>query len=393
MRVRKIIHLDLDAFFCAVEEIRDPSLKGKPFAVGGQPEGRGVISSCSYAARRFGVHSAMPTSRARRLCPELIILSGNYASYRSASIEVMKILSEVTPLLEQLSIDEAFMDVTDLPEPIENICRQIQTKVNRQVRLPCSLGGASNMLVAKIANNIGKAANRSAEPPNAIRVVAAGDEARFLAALPVGELWGVGPKTALRLEKMGIITIGDLAKTPETLLMQRFGKMGSDLWRHAHGIDERPVTPYHEVKSISQEITFEKDVTDLAQLDGTLRRLSEQVGYRLRQKRVCAATVRIKIRWHDFATLTRQVTLPQPVDQDSILYAAARKLFDQVWQPRRPVRLLGVGSSGLVTTVHQPELWETPAEKERRLLQAIDSLRQRYGHPVVRRGLNRDPRK
>ncbi|MDZ4160012.1 MAG: DNA polymerase IV, partial [Anaerolineaceae bacterium] len=304
------------------------------------------------------------------------------------SLHVMGILSNATPLLEQLSIDEAFLDVTDLPQPAETIARELQLKINSQVKLPCSLGVAANKLVAKIANNIGKAANKTGEAPNAIMVIPPGDEAAFLTPLPVQELWGVGPKTAARFEKLGIRTIGDLAKMPPERLVMQFGKMGGDLWQHARGIDERPVTPHHEAKSISQELTFEKDVTDFTRLDRTLRQLSEQIGYRLRQEHLCAFTVRIKLRWHDFSTLTRQITLPQPADQDGILYAAARQLFEHTWQPRRPVRLLGVGVSGLVAAYHQLSLWETPSDKEARLLEALDALRERYGRQVVRRGIS-----
>ncbi|GIK37886.1 MAG: DNA polymerase IV [Chloroflexota bacterium] len=281
---RKILHLDLDAFFCAVEEQRDPGLRGKAFAVGGRPDQRGVVASCSYATRRFGIHSAMPMSRAVKLCPQLIIVSSHFDLYRVASQQVMARLHLLTPLVEQLSIDEAFLDVSDLPEPAAVLARRLQGMINTELHLPCSLGVATNKLVAKIANDAGKSAARSGQPPNALQVVPPGQEAAFLAPLPVESLWGVGPKTAERLHGLGLRTIGDLARWPEADLVRRFGQPGHDLARHAKGLDERPVVTEHEAKSISQEITFVKDVTDDPILRETLRQQSEQVGYHLRAK-------------------------------------------------------------------------------------------------------------
>ena len=205
---RKILHLDLDAFFCAVEEQRDPSLRGQPFAVGGRPESRGVVASCSYAARQFGIHSAMPMARAVRQCPPLIIVPSRYGAYEAASRQVMARLHQLTPLVEQLSIDEAFLDVSDLPERAELIARRLQATINRELDLPCSLGVAANKLVAKIANNVGKAAIKSDRPPNTIKVVPPGQEAAFLAPLPATELWGVGPKTAEQLAQMAGVKLG-----------------------------------------------------------------------------------------------------------------------------------------------------------------------------------------
>ncbi len=226
--LRKILHLDLDAFFCAVEEQRDPNLRSKAFAVGGRPETRGVVASCSYAARRFGVRSAMPMARAVKLCPHLIIVPSHFDAYRAASQQVMAHLYQLTPLVEQVSIDEAFLDVSDRPEPAEGLARRLQTTINTELNLPCSLGVATNKLVAKIANDVGKAAARSDQPPNALQVVPPGQEAAFLAPLPVEALWGVGPKTAERLHGLGLHTIGDLARWPEADLGRRFGQHGYD---------------------------------------------------------------------------------------------------------------------------------------------------------------------
>ncbi|NMC55249.1 MAG: DNA polymerase IV [Chloroflexi bacterium] len=252
MGFRKILHLDLDAFFCAVEELRNPDLVGKAFAVGGAPEQRGVVSSCSYAARQMGVHSAMPMAKALKLCPNLIVVRGNHHDYGFHSERVMAILCDISPLVEQISIDEAFIDVSDLPEDGERIARGLQARIQKETGLPCSIGVASNKLVAKIANNIGKSRHRGITSPRAILVVQPGEEAQFLASLPVKEMWGVGPKTAESLTRMGIHTIGDLAAAPEKLLAQHFGKMGGQLSRSARGLDDRPVEVEYNIKNLSQ---------------------------------------------------------------------------------------------------------------------------------------------
>lgn len=386
MKARKILHLDLDAFFCAVEELRDPALRGKPFAVGGSPQGRGVVASCSYAARQFGVHSAMPMAQALRACPGLIVVRGQHGRYGAASQEVRALFYDLTPLVEPISIDEAFLDVSDLPQTAEEIARSLQKRIEDELGLPSSLGVASNKLVAKIANNIGKGRHSGPTPPRAILVVPPGQEAAFLAPLAVKELWGVGPKTAARLKRLGLRTIGDLAHLNEAVLTAQFGKTGHDLWLRAQGLDDRPVHEEREVKSISQETTFAQDVADGDELRRTLAQLAENVAYSLRQQGLCAGTVRIKLRWAHFSTHTRQLTLAQPTDADGMIAQAACALFDTLWEGGRPVRLLGVGASSLTPCAHQLSLWETPDEKERRLLAALDALRERYGEKVVRRG-------
>jgi DNA polymerase-4 len=384
--LRKILHLDLDAFFCAVEEQRDPGLHGRPFAVGGQPDQRGVVASCSYAARRFGIRSAMPMARAVKLCPELIIVPSRYKAYQAASRQVMARLHELTPLVEQLSIDEAFLDVTDLPEPGQVLARRLQMTIRDELGLPCSLGVATNKLVAKIANNVGKASARTEGTPNAITVVPPGQEAAFLAPLPVKELWGVGPKTAAHLANMGLHTIGDIARWSETDLARRFGKHGHDLARRARGIDDRPVETEHEAKSISQETTFAKDISDGEVLRRTLRQLSEQVGRRLRKAGLQGTTVKLKLRWSDFTTLTRQVTLPQPTNLDAEIYVAILHLFEKVWPPGKRVRLLGVGVSNFETPARQLGLWDATSETDERLQATLDDLRERFGDHAVQRG-------
>lgn len=356
---RKILHLDLDAFFCAVEEQRDPTLHGRPFAVGGRPEERGVVASCSYPARRFGVHSAMPMSRALNLCPELIVVSSRHHVYGDVSRQVMERLEAATPLVEQISIDEAFLDMSDLLQPPDLLARQLQMTINQDLGLPCSLGVATNKLVAKIANDVGKAGARKGQPPNAITVVPPGQEADFLSPLPAEALWGVGPKTAARLAEIGIHTIGDITRWPEDVLVNLFGKNGRDLALRARGIDDSPIITTHIAKSVSQETTFSRDISHAETLHKTLRELSEGVGRQLRSADLSGTTVRLKLRWPDFTTLTRQITLPQPTDQDGEIFTAALQLFEKVWKPRQAVRLLGVGVSGLGPPMRQLSLWDT----------------------------------
>ncbi len=385
-RNRKILHLDLDAFFCAVEELRRPELHGKPFAVGGKPNQRGVISSCSYPARKLGVRSAMPSAVAIRKCPSLILLPGDYHAYRAASEQVMEILHRFTGLVEQLSIDEAFLDVSDLHESGLDIAKRLQAVIREETGLPCSIGAASNKLVAKTATDRGKADSRSGDYPCSIRVVPAGEEAAFLAPLKTEALWGVGPKTAERLAEMNLHTIGELAALPEARLVELFGKNGRDLSLRAAGIDERPVETERMVKSISQEVTFDRDRSDGAYLLRTLQDQAEKVAFRLREQGLCASTVRIKLRWPDFSTHSRQTTLDLPTNADSILFGAAEQLLKDIWKPGQAVRLLGIGASNLSECARQLSLWDTPDEKERRLLEALDDLRERYGKKVVRRG-------
>lgn len=385
-RFRKIIHLDLDAFFCAVEELRDPSLAGKAFAVGGKAGQRGVISTCSYAARKFGVHSAMPTGQALRLCPNLILISSNFGDYHAKSHEVMEIVRQLSGLVEQVSVDEAFVDVTDLPEDGEKIACTLQEKVRVQTGLPCSIGVASNKLVAKIATDTGKARNKGESYPRAILVIPPGREAEFLAPLPAKAMWGVGPKMEASLAEMGLHTIGEIATCPEEVLTRKFGKYGAELHLHAKGIDDRPVTVEYEAKSISQEVTFSKDTADLVFLRRKVKELSSKVGYRMRCEGVCARVIRLKLRWSDFSTHTRQTALSQPTDQDRVIAETAEALLMKLWQNDRPVRLIGVGGANLVERAHQMTLWDTPSEKERKLLTALDELRDKYGKGAVQHG-------
>jgi DNA polymerase-4 len=382
--------MDLDAFFCSVEELRDPSLKGKAFAVGGQPGSRGVISTASYAARKFGVHSALPTGQALRLCPGLILVSSFHSGYEEMSRKVMKIVGDYSPLVETLSIDEAFLDVSDLPDTPLQIARSLQSRINRETDLPCSIGGAANMLVAKIANDHGKHLHKDPTPPNAITIVEPGTEAAFLAPLPIDALWGVGPKTEARLKALHIHTIGDLAGRAENEMARVFGQSGCDLLERARGIDTREIQLEHEAKSISQEVTYDQDTDDEEYLLKTIRRLSANVGSQLRKQGITAKTIRIKIRWANFETHTRQAALAQPTDCDSVITSNAIDLFHKIWTKGKKVRLIGVGTAQFSQEPVQLNLLETTDDREKRLLRSVDELRERFGKQIVYHGFDLD---
>jgi len=387
-KTRKILHLDLDAFFCAVEEQLDPSLKGKAIAVGGQPDERGVVASASYPARKFGVRSAMPMSQAVRLCPDLIIVSQTRDAYHECSDAVMALLHDTTPFVEPLSIDEAFLDVTMLPDSIEAIAKNLQRRINKELELPCSLGGATSKLIAKTANTIGKSQQPKDKPPNTVLIIPDGDEKQFLAPLPIRQLWGVGPKTAQNLEKLGLRTIGDIARWSEGELSARFGKLGRDIWQRANAIDFRSVETSVESKSISKEITFTKDESNEAQLKRTLRRLSDGVGRQTRQSELYGSTVRLKLRWSDFTTVTRQMTLTNPTDRDDEIFDCVVELFDKFWIKNKPVRLIGVGLTGFMEEPNrQLSLWDNPVEEKQadELQSTLDKLKDKFGDSMIKR--------
>jgi len=384
--VRTILHLDLDAFYCAVEENQNPELRGKPFAVGGKPSERGVVSSCSYAARAFGVRSAMPMSRALRVCPGLIIVPGHHRLYSEASRQVMERLRTVTPLVEQISIDEAFLDISDLSDKPERIARRLQAGIRDELGLPSSIGIAPNKLVSKIATEVGKKAATKGKPPFALTVVPPGKEAEFLSLLPADMLWGVGPKTSARLNELGIHTIGDIARWPDAELVRLFGENGREMAKHARGQDGRAVVTEREIKSISQEVTFSRDVREDKSIEKTLTDLSVQVGRRLRKNELAGTTVKLKIRWPDFTTLTRQVTLPNTTNNDNEIAETALGLLRKNRKSGQAVRLIGVGVSGLGEPMRQLELWGTDSEKERKLQEVVDELREKYGDKAIKRG-------
>ena len=375
---RRIIHFDLDAFFASVEELLDPSLVGTAFAVGWPASERGVISTASYAARKFGIHSALPTAQALRLYPELRLITPQHHLYGDYSRRVMAIVSSETPLMEQISIDEAFLDFTGDPRPAGEIAAALQARILSETGLPSSFGVAGNKLVAKIATNVGK--------PNGLVVVPPGEEAAFLAPLPMEMLWGVGPKMRAKLSELGLRTIGDLAALPEADLARRFGETGRALAERARGLDDRPVENTREAKSISQETTFARDVRDGAVLRRTVLEFSEGVASSLRQEGLTARTVKIKVRWPPFETITRQTTLDQPTDLELEIFQTAWALFEKAWRGGRPVRLIGVGVAGLAPAARQLDLFgDSTQQRAARLAEAVDKIRAKYGWGALKR--------
>jgi len=374
---RTILHFDLDAFFCSVEVLLDPSLKGKAFVVGGAASGRGVVASASYEARKFGIHSAMPTAQAQHLAPGLLVISHRHGTYSEHSKRVMQLVRGSAPLFQQISIDEAYLDVSDDPRPGRSIAGDLKQQIKDRFGLPTSWGVAANKLVAKIATEVGK--------PDGLTVVPAGEEAGFLAKLPVRMIPGVGPKLEARLAERGIRLMGELARMDSQILAGMFGSYGPELAARARGEDDRPVHEGHDPKSMSAERTFAVDVKDEAQLHRTLLRMSEEVGYRLRKAGLAGWTVKLKLRWPDFSTITRQMRLEQNTDDDGEIYHCALELFGAVWRPGKAVRLLGVGVSDLNPPVRQLKLFDQQGADRERLKDALDEIRGRFGPDAVRR--------
>lgn len=347
-RTRVIVHLDLDAFYAAVEMLENPDLADKAVIVGGRPQERGVVASASYPARAFGVRSAMPTSRALALCPGAIVLPPRHGLYLDYSRRVMRLLEQASPLMEQLSVDEAFLDLTDIVGAWDasiDLAGRLQRRVREEVGLSASLGVATNKLVAKIASDRHK--------PGGLTVVQPGEEAAFLAPLPVQVLWGVGPVTAQKLAGMGITRVGDLTRISEKELRASFGQQGATMARQAQGIDDRPLVAEREPKSLSQESTFVRDLSDADELQQHLWRLSQQVSRRLKRASLVAGTVAIKLRYADFTTCTRQMTISVPTDDEQEIYQTALTLLHRGWQPGRAIRLLGVAGRQLSPPVGQ----------------------------------------
>ncbi|MCK5318627.1 MAG: DNA polymerase IV [Anaerolineales bacterium] len=374
---RTILHFDLDAFFCSVESLLNPGLEGRAFVVGGSAEGRGVVSSASYAAREFGIRSAMPTAQALRKAPDLIVISPQHAMYSERSQEIMSFLRDSAPVVEQLSIDEAFLDVSDDPRTGLEVARFLQREILKRFKLPTSWGVASNKLVAKIATEVGK--------PKGLIVVPSGQEAAFLAPLPARMLWGVGPKTKDRLAERGVHTIGDMANMSAHTLIESLGDNGLELASRARGEDDRPVVEGRDPKSMSAERTFSTDISDWPVLRTVILRLSETVGRRLRKAELTGHTIKIKVRWPDFTTKTRQVRLEQSTDRERIIFDESRKLFQGLWKKGQAVRLLGVGVSDLHEPIRQLGLFDRQWDRDERLQQAIDSIRNQYGPDSLRR--------
>jgi DNA polymerase-4 len=381
--VRSFFHVDMDAFFVSVEELFDPSLKGKPVVVGGRPNERGVVSA-SYAARKFGVHSAMPLRTAYQLCPQAIFVDGHPDRYRECSQQVYTVLQSFSPLVEMASIDEAYLDMTGterLYGPPLRAAHLLHQRMKEETRLNCSVGIASSRLVAKITSDQAK--------PNGILWVVPGREAAFLAPLDVRKVPGVGKVTEKNLHTLGIRKVGDLAQLDEAFLEQRFGKWGMALAGKARGLDaggwfDSEIGAGDGPKSISHEHTFNEDTADLAQIEPTLSRLCEMVGRRLREHGLHARTIQLKLRYSDFSTITRAHSVPRATQLDTELYDEVRALFQQNWKPGAKVRLLGVHASGWAEGEEQLDLLgEERHERWKQALAAADRMRDRYGESAV----------
>jgi DNA polymerase-4 len=377
---RTILHVDLDAFFAAVEQRDRPELRGRPVIVGGAggEDSRGVVSAASYEARVFGVHSAMSLREAYRRCPNGVFLPVDGRRYQAASRDVMAILRRFTPQVEPISIDEAFLDVTGSAALFGDgpaIARQIKHDVRAEVGLTASVGVASTKLVAKIASDLRK--------PDGLVVVAPGDEATFLAPLPISRLWGVGEKTAKVLADYAVRTIGDLAALPPDLIERRFGKHGTSLVERARGIDPDPVHEGDPAKSVGHEHTFDVDTSDPEMIERTLLGMADGVAGRLRSAGVRASTVTVKVRDSSFRTITRQRTLAEPTDMTEPIFRAALELARPEVRGIR-VRLLGVTASNLGER-EQLALFETTEPRRRRAVEAADALRHRFGERTVTR--------
>jgi DNA polymerase-4 len=382
--VKTIFHVDMDAFFVSVEELFEPSLKGKPVVVGGQRHERGVVSAASYEARKFGVHSAMPLRTAAKLCPQAIFVDGHPERYRERSQRVFDVLNKFSPQVEMASIDEAYLDMTGTERlhgaPLR-AAHSLHARMKADTELNCSIGIGTSRLIAKVSSAQAK--------PNGVLWIVPGQEAKFLAPLDVRAIPGVGKVIEQNLHALGIQKVGDLAGKDEHFLEERFGKWGLALAGKSQGKDaggwfDSEVGEDTDAKSISHEHTFNEDTGDREQLESTLTRLSEMVGRRLREAHVYARTIQLKLRYKNFTTITRAHTLTVPTQLDNDIFEEARQLFRKNWRAGAAVRLLGVQASSLETQSSQIELLDGDRQQRwKQALSAVDSLRDKYGESSV----------
>ena len=378
---RRILHLDMDAFFASVEEVLNPELKGKPLIIGGDmTDTRGVVSTASYAARKFGVHSAMPLAQAKKLCPHGIFMRGSFEHYRVASEKVNLLLRTLSPVVESVSIDEAYVDVTGSQKLFggdDAIAHYIKTRIREETQLPCTLAIAPNKLVAKIGSDAGK--------PDGYLCIREGEERSFLSPLPIKRLSGVGPRTGELLESLGVETIGDLASIPLETLMRVFGQGGYALQRAAQGISTSPVQTESIPKSVGRETTFEQDSMDWNMVECTLAYLTERAAHALREKGMETRCVTLKVRYSDFLTNTFSKTLSEPTAVDNDIQAALHELLPKARERRVRVRLIGVSFANLTYNHHQLYLFSREqTEKWEQALESVDQIRERFGFESLR---------
>ena len=380
LKPRKILHVDMDAFYACVEQRDNPSLLGKPVVVGGNPNSRGVVSTASYEARRYGIHSAMPSAEAFRLCPAAIFLPVNMRKYQRVSGEIRKIFLSYTPLVEPLSLDEAFLDVTgstSLFGPAEEIALQIKQRIKQELNLTASVGLAGNKFLAKLASDLQK--------PDGLVIVPDDNIQGFLDPLPIGKLWGVGKKTADELNRLNIKTVKYLRRFENTYLTRLFGVWGNQLYNLARGVDIRPVESTREAKSIGRETTFAQDISEREHLEKILLKLSLEVCRRLRKAELEGKTVTLKVRYNDFRTVSRANSLAQATDLDDVIYKTALSLLSQI-SLNPPLRLIGVTVSSLAPkSGHQLSLFSESNKDKEALTKAIDMLNNKYGENTLTR--------
>ena len=380
MLQKQIKHIDLDSFFVSVECRTNNQLLDKPVAIGGSGD-RGVIASCSYAARKFGVHSAMPGKLAKQLCPDLIFLRGDYDSYTKASTEVTQIIEEAVPLFEKTSIDEFYIDMTGMDQFFGALkfATELRTKIIKETGLPISFGLSKNKTVSKIATGLAK--------PNGYKYVNYGDEKTFLAPLSVRKIPMIGEKTAENLRKMGVQKIYTLQEMPMQLLEAAFGKQGIMMWEKANGIDNSVITPYVDRKSISSEETFDKDTMDIPMLESLMVSMTEDLCFKMRKENFLAGCVSVKIRYSDFNTHSQQIKINYTA-ADHLLIPQVKELFKKLYHRRMLIRLIGVRFSQLVRGHHQIHLFND-TETQINLYQAMDHINKRYGNKTVHRAVTK----
>jgi DNA polymerase-4 len=379
---RRIMHIDLDAFFTSVEQAENPELRGKPVVVGGQPDRRGVVAAASYEARAFGLRSAMPLKTASRLCPQAIFIAGNIQKYMDYAMRFMATLMDFSPFIEPVGIDEAFLDVTGF-ESLHGSTRCMADKIKQRIKdelgINASVGIAGSKLVAKVASEKAK--------PNGLVEIPAGKESAFLAPLAIGELPGIGRKTEGTLRGLSIDTIGKLAAVPVATLKSYFGASGVLLHRFSNGIDDSRVELPPEAKSISRETTFDRDTRDRTLLAATLRYLSERVGSKLREKNRKARCITLKVRSADFSTTTRRRTLKQATDADQLIFTTGLELLNrELFIQNQAIRLIGIGVSYLVEAGRQLDMLDSTATRLEQLNSAIDRIRKKYGFTSIQTG-------
>jgi len=375
---RHIAHFDLDAFFVSVECLKDSRLKGKPLIVGGSGD-RGVVAACSYEARRFGIHSAMPVKLARRLCPEALVIRGDMESYSRYSSLVTDIIRDNTPLFEKASIDEFYIDLSGMDKffGCSQYAGELKKKVLKESGLPVSYALASNKLISKVATNEVK--------PNGQLEIPFGQEKSYLAPLTIGKLPGIGKETAYKLARRGVETIRTLSEIPVEMLETMLGKTGVDLWRKANGLDDSPVIPYREQKSISTEQTFQRDTINLKFLHAQLVRMTESIGFELRSQDRLTGCVTVKLRYSNFDTVVKQKTIDF-TNSDHLLLQTAQEIFNKLYDRRMLVRLVGIRFTRLIPGNYQIKLYEDTQENIR-LYQSIDSIKRRYGEALIARAV------